>query len=83
MRQSLERNEYHIVASGKVVRAVRVRAGVSPFRQPEENHTPSLLADNDVELHGFTFTNALLDPVRVVPCDSCLVDEDVLAGLLR
>lgn len=41
-----------------------------------------LLADYGVELYSFEFAYALLRLVRVVPSDSCLVDEDILASVV-
>lgn len=42
----------------------------------------SLLADNDVELCGFTVAHTPLALVLVVPGDRCLVDKYVLAGVV-
>lgn len=41
-----------------------------------------LFADNDVKLYGLSFTHTRFDLVRVASGDRCLVDENVLAGVI-
>lgn len=53
------------------------------FDRPGLVGSPSfLVAENDLELHGFTSSNAPIYPVRLVSSDRCLGDEDNIAGIV-
>lgn len=74
----------HVIGSavGKAYPKKPSDGAVAATESPPRLYVSSLFTNDDVELYSWIFAHTPLDLVQVVPSNRCLVDEDVLVGVV-